>query len=177
MDEFKNNSIPILKKIDLAVFQYIDKFKLSPGYNNIQDFYNGLDEEQQKFFKAFILFIIFFIPSILLGLIFWQNHNLKSELATRIALISKANEIIGQKQSLKMISPTILSENQIDGQEMMSSRLSNIISTLGMDLSKIKIENFANESVSTSIMKSEADFKFTNISTDERNLEYKVCPS
>ena len=167
MDELKNNSIPVLKKIDLAVFENIDKFKLTPGYNNILDFYNGLEEEQQKVFKAFILLVIFLIPSIFLGLVYWQNNNLKRDLETRIALVSKANEIIGQKQSLRTISPTILSENPIDGQEMMSSRLSNILSTLTMDLSKIKIDNYVGELASTGVMKSEADFKFTNISTDE----------
>jgi len=167
MEELKNASTPLLKKIDLAVFEHIDKFKTTPSYVNLQDFYNGMDEEQQKVFKAFLLLAIFLLPTIFLGLVYWQNNNLKKDLLTRTALVSKANEIIGQKKSLRSISPGILSQNPIDGQEMMSSRISSILSTLGMDLGKIQIDNYTGELVSTGVMKSEADFKFTNISTDE----------
>ena len=39
----------------------------------------AFDEEQQKVFKAFIILIIFIIPMLLLGLILWQNNNLKKD--------------------------------------------------------------------------------------------------
>ena len=167
MDELKTTAVPIFKKIDQAVFEHIDKFKSTSSYNNLQDFYNGLEEDQQKVFKAFVLLAIFIIPLTFLGLVLWQNNNLKKDLETRVALISKANEIIGQKQSLRNIAPNILSESPIDGQGMMSSRISNILSATGIDLSKIQINNYNGELISSGIMKSEADFKFTNISTDE----------
>jgi hypothetical protein len=167
MEDFKNTSIPLLKKIDLAIFEYIDKFKLTPSYNNIQDFYNGLDEEQQKFFKAFVLLMIFFIPSLILGLVIWQNNKLKKDLITRIGIVSNANEIIAQKKNLTTVSPSILSENPIEGNEMMLNRISNILSTSGMDLSKIQINDYSDEIISKRIMKSEANFKFINVSTDE----------
>ncbi|MFP5385230.1 MAG: hypothetical protein ACLGHN_04080 [Bacteriovoracia bacterium] len=162
-----NTRIPLFKKIDRAVFERIDKFKLTPGYNNLQDFYNGLEEEQQKFFKAIVIVLIFFIPAIFLGLVWWQNQSLKEDMGTRIALVEKANEIIGQRQSLQQISPIILSENPIDGSSMMTSRLSNLLSAIGVDLSKIQVSNYEGTMVSGSIMRSEADFKFSNLSTDE----------
>jgi hypothetical protein len=167
MDDFKTTSIPLFKKIDVSVFEKIDKFKSTPTYNNLQDFYNGLDEEQQKVFKAFIILIIFIIPMLLLGLILWQNNNLKKDLETRIALVTKANEIIGQRKSLRTVIPSILSENPIDGYDMMSSRISNLLSASGIDLSKLKINNYKGDPVTTGIMRSEADLKFSNISTDE----------
>ena len=161
------SSVPLFKKIDRAVFERISKFKVTPGYNNLQDFYNGLDEEQQKVFKAAVVLLIFLIPTIVLGLFWWQNNNLKSNLETRINLISKANEIIGQRQSIRSIAPMILSENPIDGESMLSSRLSNLLSASGVDLSKIKVSNYNGELVSGNIQRSEADFKFSNLSTDE----------
>lgn len=166
MDE-TNNSLPVFKKIDREVFDRIDKFKLTPGYNSIQDFYNGLEEEQQRVFKGAIILLIFLIPAMLISFILWQNNSLKEDMATRVALINKANEIIGQKQGLRDISPNILSENPIDGASMMTSRLSNLLSSIAVDLSKIQVSNYTGEMTSGTIMRSEADFAFTNLSTDE----------
>lgn len=167
MEDLNQSKIPLFKKIDRAVFERIDKFKLTPGYNNLQDFYNGLEEEQQKVFKAAIVFLIFFVPAVFLGLVVWQNNALKADMETRIALISKANEIIGQRQGLVEVSPNILSDSPIDGDSMMSSRLSNLLSSVGVDLSKIQVENYAGDLVSGTIQRAEADFKFSNLSNDE----------
>lgn len=166
MDEI-NNSLPVFKKVDRAVFERIDKFKLTPGYNNIQDFYNGLEEEQQRVFKGAVILATFLIPAMLISFFLWRNNTLKEDMATRVALINKANEIIGQKQGLRDISPNILSDNPIDGASMMTSRLSNLLSSIAVDLSKIQVSNYTGEMTSGTIMRSEADFAFTNLSTDE----------
>lgn len=168
MEDFNNKgSIPLFKKADKAVFDRIDKFKLTPGYNNIQDFYNGLEEEQQKVFKAGVILSLFLVPTILLGLIAWQNNTLKKDLEIRTSLISKSNEIIGQKQSLRDVSPSIVSDSPIDGESMMTSRLSNLLSSVSVDLSKIQVKDYSGALTSGSIMRAEADFQFTNLSTDE----------
>ena len=167
MVEDVNTSIPMFKKIDRSVFERIDKFKLTPGYNNLQDFYNGLEEEQQKLFKAIVILMIFLLPTMILGLVWWQNNSLKDDLATRQALITKANEIIGQNQGLREVFPTVLSQNPIDGQDMMSSRMSNMLSAAGIELSKIQVKNYNGEMISSVVMKSEADFAFSNVTTEE----------
>lgn len=165
MDELTKS--PLFKKIDRAAFERIDKFKMSPGYNSLQDFYNGLEEEQQKFFKALVIFMLFFLPALFLGLFWWHNQSLKSQMELRLELISTANQILGQKQGLQNVSDRILSSNPIDGASMMTSRLSNLLSTIGVDLSKIQVSNYEGSKVSGSIMRSEADFKFNNLSTDD----------
>lgn len=165
MEETK--SLPLFRKIDQAIFERIDKFKQTPNYNPIQDFYNGLEEEQQKLFKGVIILFIFLLPAMGLGLIWWQNNKLKDDQAMRTSIISKANEIIGQSQGLQDITPQIFSMNPIDSDSMMSSRLSQILSTMGIDLAKIQVNDFSSESISSNVMKSEANFQFTNLSTDE----------
>lgn len=162
-----NTSVPLFKKIDRSVFERIDKFKLTPSYNSLQDFYNGLEEEQQKVFKGAVILLIFLLPAMLLGLLWWQNNSLKEDLETRQALITKANEIIGQNQGLREVFPTVLSDNPIDGADMMSSRLSSLMSASGIELSKIQVNNYNGEKISPVVMKSEADFAFSNLSTDE----------
>lgn len=166
MDEV-NNQATAFKKIDREIFERLDKFKLTPSYGNIQDFYNSMEEEQQRLFKGGVILALFLVPALLLAFLAWQNNSLKEDLNTRISLISKANEIIGQKQGIKRVSPGVLSDNPIDGASMMSSRLSNLLSSIGMDLSKIKVSNYGNEMISDTIMRAEADFAFNNVSTDE----------
>jgi hypothetical protein len=168
MEDFnKPSSIPMFKKIDLLIFDRIDKFKLTPSYNNLQDSYNSLDEEYQKLTKVIVIALLFIIPAMFLGVLWWQNNSAKEDLATRIALINKANEIIGQKQSLRDIIPTVLSDSPIDGASMMTSRLANVLTSMNVDLSKIQVNNYEGEMTSASIMRSEADFQFSNVSTDE----------
>lgn len=167
MEDLNRNSIPLFKKIDREVFSRIDKFKLTPGYNQIQDFYNSLEEEQQKVFKAAVILVIFILPTVFLGFLWWQNNVLRADMNTRIDLITKANEIIGQKTSLRDVAPNILSDNPIDGASMMTSRLSNLLSAMNVDLSKIQVSNYEGTMTTTTIMRSEADFQFSNLSTDE----------
>lgn len=164
MDETK---LPIFKKIDQAVFARIDKFKQTPNYNPIQDFYNGLEEEQQKIFKGIIILIIFLVPLTGLGLVWLQNNNFKQDLATRISIISKANEIIGQSQGLQEITPQVFSGNPIDSASMMTSRLSGLLSSAAVDLSKIQVNDFESVTISSHVVKAEANFAFNNLSTDE----------
>lgn len=167
MEDLNRTNIPLFKKVDREIFSRIDKFKLTPGYNQIQDFYNSLDEEQQKVFKAAVILVMFLIPAVFLGLFWWRNNALREDMNTRIALITKANEIIGQKSSLRDVAPNILSDNPIDGDSMMTSRLSNLLSAANIDLSKIQVTNYEGTMTSGTIMRAEADFQFTNLSTDE----------
>jgi hypothetical protein len=159
--------VPFFKKIDLLVFEKVNKFKQSLGHQNLQDFYNSLEEDQQKIFKAGIILIIFLIPTLFIGILWWQNSRLKTEMGNRINIISKSQEIIGERQSLRNISPRIISDSPIDGDSMMTSRLSNLLSSVSVDLSKIQISNYFGELVTTSIQKAQADFQFSNLSTDE----------
>jgi hypothetical protein len=160
-------SSSFFKRIDKELFERLDKFKQTPAYNNIQDFYNGLDEEQQKLFKATIIGLIFLIPVLFLIVVSWSNSSLKANLDHRVAMIQKANEIIGKRQSLRSIAPDVLASNPIDGESMMTSRLSTLLSSTGIDLSKIQVKNYEGNMTSETIMRSEADFQFNNISTDE----------
>lgn len=167
MEEINTGKIPLFKKIDKALFEKINQFKLTPSYNSLQDFYNALEEDQQRLLKAIVILILFLLPVMFVGFAWWQNNSLQDDLNIRISIIKKANEIIGQKQSLRDISPEILSESPIDGESMMTSRLSNLLSSASIDLSKIKTSGYEGSMISNSIMRSESDFSFNNLSTDE----------
>jgi hypothetical protein len=165
MDELK--TVPLLKRIDQAIFARIDNFKKTPSYNPIQDFYNGLEEDQQKLFKGIVILSIFLLPVMATGMIVWQNNKLKADLALRTQIVSKANEIVGQSQGLAEITPEVFSANPIDSDSMMSSRISGLLSSMSIDLSKVQVSDFSSDSISSTAMKSEAKFAFSNVSTDE----------
>ncbi len=160
-------TVPLFKKIDKAVFEAIDKFKQTPNYTMVQDFYNGFEEEQQKVLKAIIILVLFSLPVFFITVLFWQNASIQSELDTRKSIVREAQRIIGQNQGLRDVSPQILSQNPIDSDSMMTSRLSNLLSAAGIDLTKIQVSNFSSTSITSNIMRSEADFAFNNVSTDE----------
>lgn len=166
MEDF-NTKIPLFKKIDKEIFTRIDKFKQTPNYNGLQDFYNGLEEEQQKVFKAVGVLILFLVPVIILSFFVWQNNNLRADLDMRVSIVAKSNQIIGQNQGLREVSPMVLSQSPIDSSSMMTSRLSNMLSSMGVDLSKIQVADFNSEMISTAVNKAEANFSFSNLSTDE----------
>ena len=92
---------------------------------------------------------------------------LRSDLEKRTSIIARAQQIIGQGQSVRAVAPQILSMNPIDSQSMMTSRLSTLLSTMGVDLSKIQVNQFSSSMVSSLVMRSEADFAFSSVTTDE----------
>lgn len=165
MEDLKSHTI--FRKIDQAVFERIDKFKQTPNYNPIQDFYNALEEDQQKLFKGVLILAIFLLPLLGLGFVSMQNSGYQNDLNLRTDIVSKANEIIGQSQGLLEIAPQVFSANPIDSQSMMTSRLSGLLSSAGVDLSKIQVNGFESTSISSTVMRAEANFSFSNLSTDE----------
>jgi hypothetical protein len=162
-----NKSLPLFHRIDREIFERLDKFKQTTNYHPIQDFYNSLEEEQQKVFKAVCVALIILIPALMLSIVWWQNNKFKNDLALRTSIVSKSNEIIGQKESLQQIIPQAFSSNPIDDQSMMTSRLSTILSSMGIELAKIQVKEFSTKTITSNLMKSEADFSFNNLSTDE----------
>lgn len=157
----------IFKRVDTEIFHRIDKFKENPQYQSFLDFYTGLEDEQQKIFKIATLALLFILPLLLLSFLFFQNLNLKADFNKRVEIYSKANEILSKNQGVRQVSSNILSQNPIDSSEMVISKISNSLAPLGVDLNKIRVANFESNEISSSIISSQAEFSFTNMSVNE----------
>jgi hypothetical protein len=166
MDDL-NTKTPLFKKMDRLIFQQIDVFKTTPNYTTFQDFYQGLDEDQQKAFRVSMVIATFVIPLLLMAFLWWQNLSLKQEIELRSSIVNKAQEILGQNMGLRQVAPRVLSANPIDSQSMMTSRLSNLLTGIGVDLSKIQVTQFDKTEITSGILRSEAMINFNNFSTAE----------
>ena len=149
--EDTSTKIPYLKKMDRAVFEQIDKFKTTPNYTQITDVYNNLEEEQQKLAKGGIMLVLFLIPVIILTVLWWQNKNIREDLELRTMIMNKAQQIIGESRGVTSISPRLISQSPIDSEDMLMSRISNVISGSGMDTNKISRGEFITTNVTTGI--------------------------
>lgn len=172
--EDNTTSTSIFRKMDQAIFEKLDGFRTSTNYNILQDFYNSLEEEQQKIFKLGVISLIVFFPLMLLGILTWQNSNLNKELALRSSIVIKAREILDQRSKLDEVAPQVMSNQPISEQSQMSATLSRLLSTMGVDLSKFQVNNFETTAISATVRRSEADFAFTNLSTDELMNTFSV---
>jgi hypothetical protein len=162
-----NEKLVLFKRIDTFFFEKIDQLKKTPNYNSFLDFYNGLEEETQKGIKALVVLLIFLFPVIFLSFFIWQNDKLKKDLSLRIQVLSKANQIIGQKKSLNQIKFNVLSQNPIDSDSMLTSKLSGLLTSTGVDMTKIKISDFQSEDVSSELYRTQSKLNFNSFSTDE----------
>jgi hypothetical protein len=166
MDENRSSN-PLFRRIDQYVFDQIDRFKLSPNYASLQDFYNGLEEEQQKIFKVLSVIGLALLPALLLMTMWWQLSALRADYEVRAAILATGNEIISQRQGVREVGPAILSQNPIDSNSMMTTRISNVLGASGVDLSKLQVGEFSSSMISETVNRADADIRFTNLSTDE----------
>lgn len=157
----------IFKKLDHEVFAGIDKLKNHSNYQPFLDFYTNLEDEQQKLFKIASLLALFLVPLLLLSVLYFKNMGLKSDYKQRADIYLKAGEILSKSQGVRQVSSNILSQNPIDSSEMIISKISSSLSPLGVDLNKIQIANFESNEVSSSIISSQAEFSFKNMSVNE----------
>lgn len=157
----------IFKRLDTEVFQGLDKLKTHPNYQSFLDFYTNLEDEQQKLFKSGVLVAMILLPLLLVTVLFFQNQSLKSDYAQRVEIYKKANEILAKNQGVRDISSNIFSANPIDSAEMVISKISSALGPAGVDLNKIKVSNFTSNSISSSIINSQATFSFKDMSVNE----------
>ncbi len=165
--EDTSGNVPYLKRMDRAIFEQIDRFKTTPNYTQITDVYNNLEEEQQKLVKGGIMLVLFLFPFVVLTFLWWQNQSIRADLEMRTAIMTRAQQIIGESRGVTAISPELISSSPIDSEDMLMSRISNAISGSGMDTNKISRGEFITTNVSEKIFQTESVVNFSNVSTDE----------
>ena len=158
---------PLLKRLDTLLFTRLDEFRKTPGHAKLLESYAGLEEDQQKIAKWAMLSVTFLMPLLLVSLMWWRNSTVEKDLAMRIALVERMQQIISQNGEIGGLTNTIASPNALTSDSDLNSRLSSSLSASGIDVSKIQVNNFTTDSVTADLTKSEADFRFNGLSTEQ----------
>lgn len=158
---------PLLRRLDTLLFTQLDEFRKTPGYAKILEAYAGLEEDQQKLAKWAMLLTTVLVPLFLVGLMWLQNASVEKDLNMRIALVERMQQIISQNGEIGGLTNAIASPTALTSDSDLSSRLSSSLSVSGVDVSKIQVNNFVSESVTTDLAKAEADFRFEGLSTEQ----------
>ncbi len=159
--------LPLFKRIDSLIFRQLDEFRRKPEYAKVVEFYGGLEDEAQKALKWVILVSTFALPALVLLFVYAQNWQIASEVEARTALVERMQQIITQNSEVGGLSQQIAAPMALGSESDLTGRLSGVLSTSGIDLSKLQVSNFTTEPISPLLTRSEADFKFDGLSTDQ----------
>ena len=139
--------VTLFRKVDQYLFEKIDIMKKSPGYQNFQDTFQALDEEQQKLAKLVVTVLMFAIPAIFIFTFWATNYSLQSDLDLRKKIVNRAQEIIKQQKRTESLTSTLLSSDVVDSQDTLNSVIITYLNGTGIDLSKFKINDFNSGSI------------------------------
>ncbi len=157
----------LFKKSDLFLFNKVDELKKKPDYAKVQEFIGKIDDEFKEVAKIIATAAFLLLPFIFLFIFFLHNMGLHEDIAIRKEFINLANEIIASHKQIGSSSQRIISTSPIEGQGGFNSRISNILSSSGTDIEKIQVSNFLSEDIAGNIIRSEGDFRFTAMTTEE----------
>ena len=159
--------IPLLKRLDTLIFTKIDEFRKTPGYSKLLETYAGLEDDQQKIAKLLMVVSTALIPLLLLGVMWWQNSSVEADLQKRISLVERMQKIIADNGEIGGLSSSVASPTALITDSDLTNRMSSALSSAGIDLSKMRVSNFTSDSVTPTLSRAEADFRFEGLTTDQ----------
>ena len=160
-------SIQLMKKIDSILFKKIDDVLLMSEFQKITDSYSQLEEKYQDIIKLLMGISLIFIPLAIIGAFSLINDSLQEELQLKEEIIVNANEIIQKESSLKREQKMILGNSTIETQSKLRQKVSNQLSRLGIDISKINVSNFESIDLNANIIQAQMDVKFDGLTNDQ----------
>jgi hypothetical protein len=164
MSEKDNN---LFKRVDAEVFDKIDKVKDHPNLLTIKDFLGTLEDNVINSMKYTGTVIFLILPLLIFSVLKLLNSNVSSNIALKKEMINYSNEIIANKKVISETARRILSADTIETLDIFTSRITNIVTPLGIPLNKIQVSNFVNEVLPGNIAKSEVLIKFSDFTTED----------
>lgn len=160
-------SLNLMKKIDSVLFSKIDELESSDGYQKVADAYSTLEESHQDLIKLFMAIILFVAPLTIFFIFSSINDNSKKMLKLKEEIISFSNEIISKKQKVKIEAKKILGRDIIDSQSQLEQKIINNMNRIGIDTSKLQVNNFEINDLNGNIIEAKIDVKFSDLTNDQ----------
>lgn len=156
-----------LKPVDNFLEKKVAEFKSHPQYLRFLDFYNSLDEVEQKFALGLATSLTVVLPLFFVFTLYLSNSTVSEELDFRHQIAARAQEIIDQNAKANSATRAILSTNFFADQASVNARMSNLLPSLNISPASIQISSFASENLSGNVVRSELDMRFQNLSNQE----------
>lgn len=163
MDKAKNFFI----KIDEFIFQKIDQLKNDSSFQKLNEYLSGIEEDQQKIMAQVLTFSLILIPYLFVATLWWSNHKTKKNLEVKNQILEQIATLNGNRDTLNTVSSNYVSPTPINGREDLESKIVNMISTSGIEQTKVHVVNFSQLSTSNTISKVEAMINFRNFGTQD----------
>ncbi|AUN97959.1 hypothetical protein DOM21_11470 [Bacteriovorax stolpii] len=154
-------------KIDEFIFQKLDALKSEGVFQKFNDALANLDEDQQKIVAQVTTFTLIIIPFIFVAVLWWGNSQSRKAIETKKQIMDQIALFDGNKNTLNNISANYLAPSSIMGQDDLDNRMRNILSQSSIDQTKVNISNFTQNSISSSINKTEAELVFQGFGTSD----------
>jgi hypothetical protein len=156
-----------MKTIDTFIFLKLDELSNLSEFQKLTEAYSNLEESIQELVKAILMAIIVLIPLLFIFLFSSINSSAKKELETKDQIITTANELIQKQSLINTEERKILAANFVDTQNALQSQISNTLSMISVDSTKVNINNFDTEELEGLITKVKADLAFKGFTDQE----------
>lgn len=163
MEKSKN----IFIKVDEFIFQKLDLLRIEGSFQKMNELISALDEKQQKIFAQIITFTLLIVPFLVVIFLWWGNHFAKNRIEVKSQILEQISLLNNSRDSLMQVSSIYLAPVAITGQEDLDNKIRNLMSTSGVEQSKVSVKSFNQISSTSTISKVEAVLTFKDFGTSD----------
>lgn len=137
----KKININIMRPIDEAVLNGLDKIKELPQYQKVQDQYNLLEDHEQTIVNTALMFLTILIPLLLTLVFYFFYSSTNTKLNSLEEVIQNASAIISKTQQINEKKRTVLGQS-INTEGQLKNIINSSLRITGIEPTKIIINNF-----------------------------------
>lgn len=156
-----------VKKLDQAIFTQIDELKSHENYSKVQELLAQVDEDYKEPLKIVGTLLFFLIPAIVLMIFIGINKGIKNDIEVRQDILKMAGEILGNKDMVKKARNSVLANFPISSFNAFNTRVGQVVSRAGVDLSKIQMSDFNSDEIAGGVTKASIVIKVRDISSGQ----------
>lgn len=156
-------SLNLMKQIDDALFQNLEKIKGSDQFQEFMENYNNWEDTTQEAFKTAMTAVIVIIPIFITFIIFIINSSTQSDFETKQEILKMINKISHQNSSVKNLSGKYFG-SALASESAFTSQIKSSLTSLNIEPTKVTIANY-NSDEEKGISKASAEVRFKDITS------------
>ena len=158
--------LSIMKNIDHAILGQIEAMKDNKSVLKVMEKYNILDDREQKITNIAMMLFTLLFPLFIISLFFMFNSSKNAELELKESIITSASQMISKKKQMNAYTRNIFGNN-LSNSASFKNKINVLLSSEGIDSSKVSITDFASTE-NSGVVESSALLVFKGLS--DQNL-------